>query len=257
MQNPPTKPGKPSKPMKIRINSLWNALAVVISAIILSYTILNRNQKANTIAVTGLGEENFTSDLIVWHGDFQRKNINLRDAYALLDKDRADILKYMSGKGLKESDMVFSAVDITKEFDESYDNNGNKTKSVFTGYVLQQTIFVESKEVNKVEEISRSVTELINNGIEFKSSDPQYYYTRLAELKIEMIAAATQDANLRATKIAENANSSVGALKTAEMGVFQITGTNSAEDYSWGGSFNTDSKYKTASITVRLVYEVD
>jgi len=41
------------------------------------------------------------------------------------------------------------------------------------------------------------------------------------------------------------------------MGVFQITGTNSAEDYSWGGSFNTDSKYKTASITVRLVYEVD
>lgn len=248
---------KPAKHMKIRLNSLWIPLAVVLSALIFSYTILNRNQKANTIAVTGLGEENFTSDLIVWSGSFKRKNINLREAYAQLDQDRENIFKYITAKGIKDKDLVFSSVAITKDFDESYDNYGNKTRSVFTGYVLEQSIVVESGEVNKVEDISRSITELINTGIEFYSSDPQYYYTRLAELKIEMIAAATQDANLRATKIAENANSSVGALKTAEMGVFQITGKNSSEDYSWGGSFNTSSKYKTASITVRLVYEVN
>ena len=111
--------------------------------------------------------------------------------------------------------------------------------------------------MDKVEAISRQVTELINSGIEFYSSSPEYYYTKLAELKIEMIAEATKDANTRAKKIAENAGSDIGALKNASMGVFQIVAQNSAEEYSWGGSFNTASKRKTASITVKLEYEAE
>jgi len=114
---------------------------------------------------------------------------------------------------------------------------------------------VESSEVDKVEDISRRVTELINSGIEFYSNAPNYYYTKLAELKIEMIAEATKDAQIRASKIAENAGGSLGDLKKADMGVFQIVGQNSSEDYSWGGSFNTTSKNKTANITVNLEYQ--
>jgi hypothetical protein len=72
-----------------------------------------------------------------------------------------------------------------------------------------------------------------------------------------MIAEATKDANIRAEKIAENANSDLGKLKSASMGVFQIVAQNSSEDYSWGGTFNTKAKYKTASITVSLAYEAD
>jgi hypothetical protein len=41
------------------------------------------------------------------------------------------------------------------------------------------------------------------------------------------------------------------------MGIFQITGQNSSEDYSWGGTFNTEAKKKTASITMRLEFQVD
>jgi len=101
------------------------------------------------------------------------------------------------------------------------------------------------------------VSELINSGVEFYSSAPNYYYTKLAELKIEMIAEATKDANIRAEKIAKNAGSEVGPLKNADMGVFQIVAQNSAEEYSWGGSFNTTSKRKTATITVKLQYETE
>ena len=106
-----------------------------------------------------------------------------------------------------------------------------------------------------VEGVSRNVTELINSGIEFYSNKPSYYYTRLAELKIEMIAEAIKDASLRAQKIAENAGGFLGDLKSADMGVIQIVGQNSSDDYSWGGSLNTTSKNKTASITVNLQYQ--
>ena len=71
-----------------------------------------------------------------------------------------------------------------------------------------------------------------------------------------MISKATEDARLRAEKIAEFSGGKLGELQSARMGIFQITAQNSAEDYSWGGTFNTTSKNKTASITMKLEYSV-
>jgi hypothetical protein len=59
-----------------------------------------------------------------------------------------------------------------------------------------------------------------------------------------MIANATKDAKERAEKIAENAGSDLGNLKKATMGVIQITAPNSNEDFSYGGTYNTESKEK-------------
>jgi hypothetical protein len=72
-----------------------------------------------------------------------------------------------------------------------------------------------------------------------------------------MIQKATENARIRAEAIASNSGGALGGLRSANMGVFQITGQNSNEDYSWGGAFNTKDKNKTASITMRLVYEVE
>ena len=128
--------------------------------------------------------------------------------------------------------------------------------SEFTGYTLNQSVEIDSKEVEKVERISREITELLNQGIQLYSSAPRYYYTRLDELKIEMISQATENARLRAEKIATNSKSELDELVVAKMGIFQITGQNSNEDYSWGGAYNTTSKEKTASITMKLTYKV-
>lgn len=241
--------------MKTHLNSLIIGLAIVLTAMTFSSAFKNRNRTNNSISVTGLGSKDFVSDLIVWNGSFIKKSETLKEAYAELDKDRESIKSYLISKKVKAESIVFSAVDIEKEFDAVYDNAGNKIKSVFTGYRLKQNIQIESNEVDNIESISRQVSELINSGIEFYSSNPQYYYTKLAELKIEMIAEATKDANIRAKKIADNAGSGVGRLKNADMGVFQIVAQNSSEEYSWGGSFNTTSKRKTATITVKLEYE--
>ena len=127
----------------------------------------------------------------------------------------------------------------------------------FDGYSITQSVKVQSKNVNLVEKVSREVSELINTGIELNSQSPEYYYTKMADLKLKMIEKATSDALMRAEKIAENGGGSLGSMKNAEMGVFQITAENSSEDYAWGGSFNTSSRRKTAHITIRLEYEVN
>jgi hypothetical protein len=233
--------------------SIFSA-ALILSVIIFSNAFKNRNESRNTISVTGLAERNFESDLIVWQSQFTVKNMNLTAAYAELKKQSEATRKFLETKGIDKTEMTFSAIEITKEY--SYVSSYGNSTSVFDGYRLTQQISITSNDVPKIESISREITELINSGIEITSLPPQYYYTKLADLKIAMLAEASKDGLARAATIAENGNAKLGKLLNSSMGVFQIVAQNSSEDYSWGGSFNTSSKKKTATITVKLQYQV-
>jgi len=242
--------------MRNNLGSYIISLSVIICACILGNAWKSSHRKLSTINVTGLSSRDFGSDLIVWNASFSKKSVTLKDAYAILKNDAEQIRTYLLKKGIKESEMIFSAIDISKDFETITEKNESQ-KQIFTGYLLTQNVQIESKEVDKVESVSREVTELINSGIELYSNAPNYYYTKLAELKIEMLASASRDARERAEKIVESAKGSIGDLKSADMGVFQITAPNSTEGYSWGGAFNTTSKRKTASITVNLDFEIN
>ncbi|MBT8273244.1 MAG: SIMPL domain-containing protein [Bacteroidia bacterium] len=243
--------------MKKNITAIIFGLSIVFAAYLLSNAYKNRNKAEGTVSVTGLGKADFTSDLIVWEGSFARENINLQQAYSDLENDKKIISDYLAEKGIEADELVFNAVNSQKNIRSKYSNEGQYIGDEFLGYILSQSLQIDSNDVEKVEKISREITELLNRGIQFYSQSPRYYYTKLADLKIEMISKATEDAHLRAEKIAENSGGRLGDLISAKMGIFQITGQNSNEDYSWGGTYNTSSKEKTASITMKLNYEVD
>lgn len=243
--------------MRTALSVAIAAVAVIIAALFISNAYKYKFKGTENITVTGGAEKDFVSDQIVWTGNYSRKMMDLKSAYALLKEDEARIKAYLSGKGLAPNEMVFSAINIDKEFSYRYDENGRQIGSDFSGYNLKQSVTVDSKNIDLVEKVSREVTELIESGIEFNSSAPSYFYTKLSELKIDLLAKATADARLRAETIAKNSGSSLGATRKATMGVFQITGQNANEDYSYGGVFNTTSKNKTASITVRAEYAAD
>ncbi len=243
--------------MRLHINTLLISVAIIVAAIVLGGAYTKKFKTTETISVTGLGEENFESDLIVWQASFSKFGENLKYASSELKSDREKIKSYLVSKGVKPEQIVFSSVDIQKEYDRNYDNYGNLISNQFLGYSLNQSLRIESNEVNKIEMISREVTDLINQNIQLSSNSPEYYFTKLAALKLKMIENATKDARERADKIATNAGSSLGDLKNSSMGIIQITAQNSSEDYSWGGSFNTSSKLKTASITIRLEYGIN
>lgn len=243
--------------MKQYVNSVIIAIAIIAGFAIVGAAYKYKFKAIENITVTGLAEKDFTSDQIVWTGNYSRKMMDLKSAYSLLKEDEGKIRIYLKGKGVADGEMVFSAVSIDKEFNSKFDADGKQIGSEFTGFNLKQNVTVDSKDIIKVETISREVTELIESGIEFNSSPPSYYYTKLSELKVDLLAKASADAKQRAETIAKNAGSSLGKIKKATMGVFQITGQNSNEDYSYGGAFNTSAKNKTASITVKIDFAVE
>ncbi|PRX41938.1 SIMPL domain-containing protein [Salegentibacter salegens] len=238
------------------ISAIIFAIAIVLAAWFLGESYVSRANPDGVISVTGSGSENFTSDLIVWEGSFSRMSPNLEQAYKDLNSDKETVRTYLIEKGINEENIVFNSVQTSEQRENQY-QNGNYVGSIFQGYQLTQNVKIESNDVELVEGVAREITELLNKGVQFNSTPPRYYYTKLADLKIEMISKATEDARVRAERIAENSGGSLGELKNANMGVFQITGQNSGEDYSWSGAYNTADKRKTASITMRLDYEID
>ncbi|NER09006.1 hypothetical protein SAMN06265375_1011513 [Muriicola jejuensis] len=231
-------------------------ISIILAAYLLGNSYRQRASPPKIISVTGLGNENFTSDLIVWEGYFTAFNTDLKSAFEQLNRDKEVVRTYLVSKGIPAENIIFNSVQTTEQRDNKYDQ-GNYIGSVFRGYSLLQSVNIESKEVALIEQVAREITELLNKGVQFNSSPPRYYYTQLADLKIKMISQATEDARLRAEKIAEGAGGRLGDLLSAQMGVFQITGQNSDEEYSWSGAYNTSSKKKTASITMRLDYGVE
>lgn len=232
------------------------AVAAIVCAIVLgrSYTYKYRSQ--DTIVVTGLGETEFTSDLIVWSGTLTAEAQNVASGYAQIETSKGKVRKYLSDKGLAADAVVFEFVNVNKQFSPIYNSEGNWAGQRFTGYELRQRFTVESSDVEKVETISREISSLIAQGVSIEAYAPDYYYTKLDDVKLGLIEKASADARIRAEKIAANAGTKIGRVASARMGVFQITGANSNEEFSAGGSFNTSSRTKKARITMRIEYRI-
>lgn len=233
------------------------AAAFIVAVFIATAAYRYRFTSSETVSVTGLAEKDFAADQVVWKGTFHRQGFELKEVYALLKADEKEIKRYLNAQQIPDSNIVFSSIDVQRNYSTRYDDNGRITGSEFSGYNLTGTATVDSRNIAVVEKLSREITGLLEKGIELNSIPPAYYYSELNELKIDLLANAAKDARQRAESIAENSGASLGKIKKATMGVFQITGKNLNEDYSYGGVFNTTSKEKTASITLRVEYQVE
>lgn len=231
-------------------------IAAIVCAVVLARAYTYKYRSQDTIVVTGLGETEFTSDLIVWSGVLTAEAQNVAAGYAEIEASKLKVQQYLAAKGLPAQAVVFEFVNTEKLYDPVYNASGNWAGQRFKGYQLRQRFTVESSEVEKVETISREISSLIAQGVAIEAYAPDYYYTKLDDVKLGLIEKASADARTRALKIALNAGTKIGRVASARMGVFQITGANSNEEFSAGGSFNTASRNKKARITMRIVYRI-
>lgn len=242
--------------MKTNFKYIIISLAIVVAAWLLGRAYTYKYRSQDTIVVTGLGESEFASDLIVWEGEIVFETNDVSSGYAQLERNKRKVQEFITSRGIAAEQIVFKFVNVYKQTEPVYNANGNYAGQRFTGYRLSQGFTVESKEVDKMENISREISSLIAQGVSIEAYSPSYYYTKLDDVKLSLIESASADARARAEKIAENAGTAIGRVASAKMGVFQITGANSNEEFSAGGSFNTTSRQKKARITMKVEYRV-
>jgi len=231
------------------------AVSVIFAAAFLGNAYMYKYKQNNSINVTGNAKKEFESDLVKWSAYYERLSMDLSAASEELKKDRELVREFLEKQGIAPDEIRFNAVNIYRETSYRQDAKGS-SYSVFAGYRLVQKVTVESKNLDKVDNASREISELISRGVALYSNSPSYYYSKLEDLKLELIAQASENARQRADNIAKKSKSRLRRLIKADLGVFQITGQNEDEQYSYGGVFNTTSRNKTANITVKANYSM-
>lgn len=228
------------------------ALGLIISAAVVSNGFVKLKMAGNTIVVTGSAKKQIKSDFAVWNGTFATQSPQLNTSYNQIKNDQNKVRDYLKAQGINEKDMTFSSINTEVRYVTL--PNGSSTNQV-EGYRLYQTVEIRSANVDKITELSRQTTDLINQGVEFQSNPPQYFYTKIADMKVKMLSLATKDARVRAEQIASNAGSRVGALRAARMGVFQITPlySNEVSDY---GINDTSSLDKEITAVMNCEFEI-
>lgn len=239
----------------IVLSSLILAIAFVAVAFIATNSYALKYKNTQRISVTGSAQKNFESDIINWTAQYARKSLDISQASAMLEQDKDQVVSFLISNGIKREDIVVQSVNISRDYEYQYDSRGNSQR-VFTGYSLSQSVVVQSKDLDKVEEAAREISSLLSKGIELSSYSPQFFYSDLESLKLDLIKEASDNAFQRANNIASESKAKIESLLQADLGVFQITGQNENEDFHYGGTFNTRSRFKTANITVRSSYRI-
>lgn len=223
------------------INSMDKKNDLFLPAIILAVSFIigvvvftnawKSNQSANqTISVTGSAKKEIVSDLGFLRGSISVQSSTSEGAYAELNRQKPILLAYLERNGFSKDKIEFFTINSYPIYET---NSMGYQTGVVRAYVYSQRIEIQSSDVNKIKQLSLDITSLIEKGVNFNVEQPEYHYTKMAELKIEIQAAAAKDAMIRAQKIAEATDRDLGPMRSARMGVLQITPkfSNAISDY--------------------------
>ena len=228
------------------------ALGAVAAALVGGAAVARAKGPARTITVKGYSERPIESDQAIWSGNLVVRADELAAGYDKLEGDLARVRSYLREAGVPDERVSVSPVGIGLR----YEQTERGWTGVVEGYDLNQQVTVTSSDVGAVERVSREITALIREGVELNSFPPQFFYTKLDDLKIEMLGAAAADARLRAEELAAKGGGEVGELVSSTQGVFQITPRFSTE-ISAGGMYDTSSIDKTIRAVVTVTYGLD
>ena len=234
--------GKTFQNSQIIILGICIAVATIMASVILAQGALKVMKfTRQVISVTGSAQKNIKSDYIVWRGTFTRRDIDLPTVYRKVQEDLEKVKTYLASQKVNPDEIVVSQITPATIYKKNKD--GKDTNDI-EWYQLSQTVEVRSNDVDKLDAVSRQSTELINQGIAFESAAPDYFYTKLDELKIEMLAKATANAKLRAESMVQASGNRIGFMRSAKMGVFQITPITSTDvsDYGYNDTSSLDKK---------------
>lgn len=202
-----------------------------------------------SVAVKGLSEREVQSNLALWNVGFTVTGQNLAEAQSKIEANSAAVTAFLVKAGIAEDEITQGALKVTDRLANQYQNAGGAED---TRYILSTMLKVRSANVQAVEKAARSIGEVVRDqGIVLGAPD-QYgcdlrlIYTKLNEIKPEMIAEATKDARNAAEQFAKDSGVNVGEIRTASQGYFSI----SSRD---GSDLNSDSSCDAETSAVKKV----
>ena len=227
------------------------AAGLIIAVAIFSFVWSDSRSADLTITVTGSAKKDITSDLAILRGSISIESVTATSAYAALKSQRPMLLSYLASKGFPEEKVTLFPVINTPVY--SFGRDGEQTG--IRAYQYSQRMEIRSGDVQLIRTIALDIASVIEQGVFFTVEPPEYLYTKLADLKIQIQAEAAKDAMVRAERIAAATGRKLGPLSNARMGVLQITpkNSNNVSDY---GVNDATSVEKEITAVVNAAFQI-
>jgi len=176
-----------------------------------------------TVTVKGLSEREFPADIVIWPIQFTVASNDLGDLYQELDGSTAKIRRFLEAAGIDGGEISSSPPAITDRSAQQYGNG----QSVEFRYAATQAVTVYSRNIETVRKLMQGLSDLGRQGIVFTGGNydtkTEYLFTRLNDVKPDMIEEATREARAVAEKFAADSKSRLGKIRSARQGQFSIS----------------------------------
>lgn len=217
--------------------------SIVAGGYLLGDGLLRARMADRSVTVRGLAEREVTADLATWTISYSARSANLSEAQNDIDRDTAAIQAFFGELGFETEALQPSGVNVSQ-----YDNRGQQS------YTIRQRLQLRTTDIERAQDAVARQFDLVRRGVVLEEgSGMSYTFTRLNEIKPEMVAEATQDARASANQFADDSGTGVGGIRSATQGYFSIA----ARDGDAGGYGVADTPYKLVRVVTTIDFYLD
>lgn len=217
-----------SKSQAAAILGLFLAIGMMGSAWMIGKAIYAAKATERFVTVKGFAEKELPADLVIWPIAYSAIGDDLAEIQQRLNRDKQKIAEFLGKRGFSNEEISTSIPQITDYQAQGYSQHNGPSNR----YSAQTILTLRSNKVTETKQAMQAADELVRSGVALLrnyEATPEFLFTKLNDIKPEMIAAATKNARQAAEQFAEDSGSRVGAIKNARQGFFSI---NNRDRYS-------------------------
>lgn len=215
------------------------ALGLVIGGYLLGNGLVRAKDADRSVTVRGLAEREVTADLATWTIAYSATAPDLASAQDSADRNSESIRAFFRELGFPADELQPTGVNVS----QSSDNGVQK-------FTVRQRITLRTTDIKRAQSAVRRQFDLVRRSVVLEEgSGMTFTFTRLNAIKPPMIAEATRDARASAEQFAKDSGTSVGSIKSATQGYFEVLARDGDSGGGWGVS---DTPYKKVRVVTTV-----
>ena len=248
----------------MKTSHIWiAAIALVISfgisSIFLGRSLQRFKAEDRSVSVKGFSEREVKADLAVWVIQTRMANNDLMEGSRTIEEAKNKVINFLLQNQIKQDEIIVEGIVVTDKKAQQYDNF---QQGVAFRYLITQNFQIRSNNVDLIQKVSRMTGELLQVGVFLSNSNYgnplQFYFTKLNDIKPEMITEATKNARKAAQQFASENDSKLGRLKKANQGLFSIVDRTASLSGGEGGfASGTNDLFKKVRVVISAEYSID
>jgi hypothetical protein len=208
---------------------------------------LRRGKMAErSVTVRGVSERDVTADLATWSVSFAEEGTALAPVNDTVEAQARAVRSYFQRAGFKPDEVTDSGISVSQAYDRDREQDR---------VTVRRSIQLRTRDVLRVRKAYERQAQLIEAGVPMSGSDVTYTFTRLNDLKPDMIAEANRNARRSAEQFARDSGAAVGAIKSASQGYFSI-GARDGEECEDCGSSGGGSPFQKVRVVTTIDYDL-